>query len=222
MANSTQDSRVTAPGRGRVADHRRHGSGNRAHGGGPPGALLHGRVEEQIAGQGEGADQAGEQVHAQPQFDETGHRKRDAEGQRARRRRDRAGGQRAVRGAPHLAIGLALVPLVERGGAGGDQAGADDGVEQRKQRNALEELRPVGRAGQSEEIADPGAHQDQPGDSRLGQFNVIAHQAMATPSVRHRGRHCQYHCRSKSQRTHGHVSHREPDRSRASAGAWRR
>ena len=58
----------------------------------------------------------------------------------ARSRVQPARRQRTVRGAAHFAIGFALVPLVQRGGAGGDQAGAEDGVEQGQQRDIAEKF----------------------------------------------------------------------------------
>ncbi len=183
MANSTQDSRVSVPAAAAIADHGRHGAGNRAHRGGPPRPLLHGRVQKQVAGQREGADQPGQQVHAQPQFQEAGHGK----GQRRRpaRRRERCG-RRAAAGRRCAAF-CGRLRARTTGSAPRCRRRSDpcpmNGVEQREQRNALEELPPAGAAGKAEEIADPGAHEDQPGDSRLGQFDVIAHECGSGPGM---------------------------------------
>src|ERR1035438_1147422 len=76
----------------------------------------------------------------------------------------------------HLQIGGAFVPLIERRRAGSDQAGAEDSVQQQQPVDGA----PLVRR-QAEEIADPGAHEDQPGDPRLGQFDVVAHHAMTVP-----------------------------------------
>src|ERR1035441_2111516 len=92
-----------------------------------------------------------------------------------------AGGQRARGSAAHVTIGLAFIPLVERGGAGGDQAGAENGVKERPQVDGLEEAEPVGRARQSEKITDARAHENEPGNSRFSECYVIAHPATAIP-----------------------------------------
>src|ERR1035438_2167047 len=181
-------------GGGGETDHGRHGAGDGADGGGPPGALFQGSVEEQIAGQGERADGGREQVDAEPQFEETGDGKRGAECQRARRG-EPAGGQRARGSAAHVTIGLAFIPLVERGGAGGDQAGAENGVKERPEGNGLEEGEPVGRAAESEKKADARAHENEPGNSRFSECYVIAHPATAIPPRARFGRarsSCQY------------------------------
>ncbi len=149
--------------------------GNRAHRGAPPGALLHRRIQEQVAGQRECADEAAQQIHSQPQFDETRHGERDAEHQRAAR--DQAARRQwTPRRTAHLQICRALIPLIERRRAGSDQSGAEDGVQQQQP----VDLAPGVRR-QAEVIPDPRAHEDQPGDPRLRQFDIVAHHAVTIP-----------------------------------------
>src|ERR1035437_2013811 len=76
----------------------------------------------------------------------------------------------------HFQIRGTLIPLVERRRAGSDQAGAEDGVQQQE---PVDGAPLVGR--QAEEIADPGAHEDQPGDPRPRQFDIVAHHAVTIP-----------------------------------------
>jgi len=42
-----------------------------------------------------------------------------------------------------MPVGLALVPLIQRRRAGSDQAGADDGMEQREEMDSLQEFKPA-------------------------------------------------------------------------------
>src|ERR1035441_161819 len=76
----------------------------------------------------------------------------------------------------HLQIRRALVPLVERRRAGSDQAGTEDGVQQQEPVDGAPCVRR-----KAEEIADPCAHEDQPGDPRLRQFDIVAHHAVTIP-----------------------------------------
>ena len=76
-------------------------------------------------------EQGGQRISAEPELGESGGRDRDREYQRLASIQP-ARGQRTSLRAPHLAIGLALIPLIESGGSGSDQSGSDDGVEQRQ------------------------------------------------------------------------------------------
>ena len=137
---------MIVPARGGEADHRRHGAGKRADRGGPPGALLHRRVEEQIADQREQRRSAPEsRLHAEPEFRRNPAIESAMPNSSARPAISRPDGKRTIRGAAHLAIGLALVPLIERGRAGGDQAGAEDGVQQQQRSTGIRTSAAAGR-----------------------------------------------------------------------------
>ena len=161
--------------RGRVADHRRHRARDSADRGGPPGALLERRIEEQVAGQRKRADPGGKRS-----LPATNRRIRPPRAPPRKRApaleasRPEGNGRSAVRRI-FSAIGLPFQPLVERGRAGSNQSRSEQGVEQSQDAHVSEEFAPTGRPGKSKEVTDSGAHQNQPGDPRLGQLNVIAH-----------------------------------------------
>src|SRR5690348_11628515 len=161
-----------------ITDHGRHGARDGANGGGPPGPLLQRRIEKEVRSQSQGAEQAGKKVDSQPQLEESQHREDDTEYQSARGRHT-AGGQGTPGGPAHMAVGLAFKPLIEGGGAGGDQPGSHYGMEKREQVDIAGEFAPSRGARQPKEITDRGAHEDQPRDPRLGQFDVVSERSTA-------------------------------------------
>ena len=116
-----QASQLSEAAGGGVADERRHRAGNRADGGRVRRALLQRRVEEKVASQREQPEHAGEQVGAEPEFDEA-RRWRASVQTRRRCGGDPAGGNRTACGcAASCASASAFVPLIECCRAARDQ-----------------------------------------------------------------------------------------------------
>src|SRR5207245_9718284 len=69
---------------------------------------------------------------------------------------------------------LPLVPLIQGRRARGDQAGAGDRVQHRKD---------VPGAPVAEKVAHSRAHQDEPGDARFGELDIVFHEATVTPAA---------------------------------------
>ncbi len=153
-------------GRGRIPDQRRHRAGERADRGCVRRTLFQWRVQEQVASKRRQAPERGHQVHLQGEIHEAEDRKRDPENQRTLGA-DTARWNRPPARPPHLRIRAALVPLVQRSGAGRQEAGAEQRVERRQPAEAA--------AVETEIITDGRAHQDEPGNSRLRQFEVVPH-----------------------------------------------
>src|SRR5581483_1494706 len=131
--------------------------------------LFERRVNKQIRPESEAAEDRGEPIYTEPKFEETCHRERNAEPERAVRGY-LAGGKRASRSPAHQAIGFAFIPLIQGGGAGGYQSGAAEGEEQKTPIAGA-----VPFALHAEEIADARAHQDEPGDPRFSKRYIFPH-----------------------------------------------
>ena len=143
-----------------------HGAGKCADEGGQRGDALERRVDGDVGEGGEQRQRDGEQVGVQRQPDRAESEGAEA-GENADGEREAARGEGAVGGALHARVGGALEGLVERACAGGDEADAEERIEQA----ALQ----GGDAGlhRSQIEAAPTGDEDQADDFDLEEFAQV-------------------------------------------------
>ena len=162
--NSTSAAQDSEFGHRGPADEHRHAAGDAAPDdvlGGAP--LEQHRVEADVQDDGAQRQGGGQPVDQQPQPERGQHAEHDAEPQGGRRR-DRPRHQRAVLGAVHHLVDVAVEVAVQRVGRGGRERAADQGGDDQ----------PQGRdASLGEEHRRERGDQQQLDDARLGQGDVV-------------------------------------------------
>ena len=152
-------------GHGRPADEHRHAAGRAA-----PDDVLRGaalephRVDDDVEGDRGDPEGGGQPVGRQRQLDGGQHAEHQAEDERGARGH-RLAGQRAALGAVHEHVDVAVVPAVERVGAGGGQRPADERGQHQAERR---------QAAGGQHHRRHRRHEQQLDDPRLGERDVRA------------------------------------------------
>ena len=160
---------LDAPASGGPAEHGTHGAGKGADEGGHGGDALEGCVDSDVSEGRKQSERDGEEIGVEQEPPGTQTDCAEAE-KNTNGKRDTAAGKRAISRALHQGVGGAFEGLIEGAGAGGDEADAEEGVEQ-----AALERGDAGLHG-AEVKARPAGDEDQPRDANFEELAEVMEQ----------------------------------------------